>query len=139
MAILSYPKCQFIMFLLSRLPSFASKLQNRLCKSLLSCVLRLKNTLLLNKYHQVHEDVNLHICVYAETQFPHLTISKLSNLLSIGSIIFGWDFKMPLNHSTTGLAGITQSHYNLLARVKPQLFLNKIIKLVNSEVSFGWQ
>lgn len=45
---------------------------------------------------------------------------------------------MPLNHhSTTGLAGTTQSHYNLLAKVKPQLFLNKIIKLVNSEVSFG--
>lgn len=43
---------------------------------------------------------------------------------------------MPLHHSTIGLASITQSHYNLLAKLKPQLFLDKIYLMI-SEISFG--
>lgn len=119
LVILSYPKCQFIMFLLPKQLRFQAPKQ---AKSLLSCFLWLQNTLLLDKYHEVHEDVNLHICVCAETQLPHLTISKLSNPLSTESIIFGSNFKMPLHYSLTGLASITQSHYTLLARRRSQLF-----------------
>lgn len=133
LVILSYLKCQLILLLPPKQLRFQAPKQ---ATSLLSCFLCLKNTLLLDKYHQVHEDVNLHICVYAETQLPHLTISKLSNPLSTESNIFGSNFKMPLNCSLTGFVSITQSHYSLLARVRKQLFLNKI-KLKNAEVSFG--
>lgn len=122
LVILSYPKCQFIMFLLPKQLRFQTPKQ---AKSLLSCFLCLKNTLLLDKYHQVHEDVNLHICVYAETQLPYLTRSKLSNPLSTEALFLDQIFKMPVNYSLTGLASITQNHYNLLARVRPQLFLIK--------------
>lgn len=90
------------MFPLSRLPKQLHFQAPKQAKSLLSCFLCLKNTLLLDKHHQVHEDVNLHICVYSETQLSQLTVSPLSNPFSIGKIIQGSNLKMPLNHSTMG-------------------------------------
>lgn len=76
----------------------------------------LKNTLLLNKYHQVQEDVNLHLDVYAGNPAP--TFDNIQTVIStFYRKYFELKFKMPPNRSTT-VTSIPQSHYNLLTRVR---------------------